>query len=53
MSVKRSIQLECSVCHNINYLTNKNQKNNPNRLELNKYCSKCRKTTLHREIKKK
>ena len=33
------------------YITTKNRKNTTERLELNKYCSKCRKTTTHKEKK--
>lgn len=33
------------------YLTQKNRRNNPERLELKKYCSNCNKTTIHKEIK--
>ena len=29
----------------------KNKKNDPDRLEFNKYCRFCRKQTLHREAK--
>ena len=54
------ITLECTECRsNINkksagvsrYLTQKNRRNNPERLELNKYCPHCNKTTMHKEIK--
>ena len=31
--------------------TNKNKKNTPDRLELNKYCPFCRKHTVHNETK--
>ena len=33
------------------YLTSKNTKNNPVRLELKKYCSLCNQKTIHKEIK--
>ena len=33
------------------YVTTKNRKNTPERMELNKYCPFCRKHTLHRETK--
>ena len=32
------ITLRCSECKQRNYNTNKNKKNTPDRLELNKYC---------------
>ena len=31
--------------------TNKNKKNDPDRIELNKYCKFCKKHTLHKETK--
>ena len=34
-----------------NYQTNKNKKNDPDRIELNKYCKFCKKHTLHKETK--
>ena len=33
------------------YITTKNKKNDPDRLEMNKYCKFCRKHTLHKETK--
>ncbi len=45
------ITLACTECKQRNYDTNKNKKNNPDRLEMNKYCRFCRKHTLHRETK--
>lgn len=33
------------------YITTKNKKNTPDRLERNKYCPFCRKHTLHTETK--
>ena len=33
------------------YITTKNKKNTPDRLELNKYCPFCRKHTVHNETK--
>ena len=45
------ITLACSECKQRNYNTMKNKKNDPDRLEMNKYCRFCRKHTLHRETK--
>jgi large subunit ribosomal protein L33 len=54
------IILECTECRlNLNkrapgvsrYLTQKNRRNNPERLELKKYCTHCNKSTIHKEIK--
>ena len=33
------------------YITTKNKKNDPDRIEINKYCRFCRKQTLHKETK--
>ena len=49
MTVK--ITLACTECKQHNYNTTKNKKNNPDRLELKKYCRFCKKHTLHRETK--
>lgn len=46
-----NVTLKCSVCANENYRTPKNKRNTPERLELNKYCKHCRKTTEHKEKK--
>lgn len=43
--------LACSECNNENYRSEKNVKNTTDRLELNKYCSKCKKHTVHKEKK--
>lgn len=45
------IVLRCAECKQRNYQTNKNKKNTPERLELNKYCPFCRKHTVHNETK--
>ena len=45
------ITLQCTVCKERNYTTTKNKKNDPDRMELNKFCSRCRKHTPHRETK--
>ncbi|EKB57209.1 50S ribosomal protein L33 [Falseniella ignava] len=47
-----NINLECTECGDRNYLTSKNRRNNPERLEVMKYCPRLRKVTLHREVKK-
>ena len=43
--------LTCTVCKEQNYRTEKNVKTTTERLEIKKYCSKCRKTTTHKEKK--
>ncbi len=48
---REKIILECTECKNRNYNTSKNKANNPERLELKKYCPTCRKETTHKETK--
>ncbi|MGI6644271.1 MAG: 50S ribosomal protein L33 [Bacilli bacterium] len=47
--MRNTIILKCTVCNEENYITSKNKKNHPDRLELKKYCSRCRKSTVHKE----
>lgn len=58
--VRILITLECTECRsNTNkrsngvsrYTTEKNRRNNPERMELKKYCPHCNKPTIHKEIK--
>ena len=49
---REPITLECTECKRENYRTEKNRKNTTERLELNKYCKHCRKTTKHKETRK-
>ncbi len=46
-----SILLKCTECGEENYLSSKNRKNDPDRLEIKKYCSRCNKVTVHKEKK--
>ncbi|HEY54783.1 MAG TPA: 50S ribosomal protein L33 [Dehalococcoidia bacterium] len=45
------IHLACSQCSERTYTTSKNKRNDSQRLELKKYCPRCRSHTLHKEIK--
>jgi large subunit ribosomal protein L33 len=49
--VRPVITLACNECKERTYTTQKNRRNDPNRIELKKYCPRCRKHTLHRETK--
>ncbi len=51
LNVQTIITLQCADCRRRNYTTVKNKKNDPDRLELRKYCRWCRKHTAHRETK--
>ncbi|HUW21619.1 MAG TPA: 50S ribosomal protein L33 [Candidatus Bathyarchaeia archaeon] len=44
--------LVCTVCKSQNYVTEKNKVNTPDKLELKKYCRRCRKHTIHKETSK-
>ena len=41
----------CTESNEENYRTIKNKKKTTERLELNKYCSRCNKSTKHKEKK--
>lgn len=45
------VSLVCEECKTPNYNVSKNKKNTTERLELRKFCSKCRKVTIHKEKK--
>jgi large subunit ribosomal protein L33 len=49
--VRPVITLACSVCKNRNYTKEKNRRNDPGRMELQKFCRFCRKHTAHKEAK--
>ena len=46
-----NITLACTETGERNYITTKNKRNNPERIELKKYCPKLKRVTLHRETK--
>jgi len=45
------IHLACTQCQERTYTSEKNKKNDSQRLELKKFCPRCRVQTLHRETK--
>jgi large subunit ribosomal protein L33 len=45
------VSLACTECQERNYTTEKNKRNDAQRMELKKYCPSERKHTLHRETK--
>lgn len=45
------IHLACHECKRRNYSTMKNKHNDPERIELKKYCRFCRTHTPHKETK--
>ena len=49
--VRPKITLACEQCKHRNYITKKNRRNDPDRLELKKFCPRCRTHTAHRETR--
>ena len=45
------VMLACTECKQRNYNTTKNKRNDPDRIELKKYCRFCKKETVHKETK--
>ncbi|MDZ4695468.1 MAG: 50S ribosomal protein L33 [Deltaproteobacteria bacterium] len=45
------ITLECQECRERNYTTTKNRRTKSEKLELSKYCSRCRSHKPHKETK--
>lgn len=48
---RERITLFCTECKEENYRTIKNKKNTTEKLELSKYCPKCKRATTHKEKK--
>ena len=48
---RENITLECTECKRRNYMTSKNKRNNPDRVEITKFCPRCNKRTVHKETK--
>jgi len=42
----------CTICKSQNYIQDRNKTNVPEKIELKKFCRKCRKHTLHKENQK-
>jgi large subunit ribosomal protein L33 len=49
--VRPKITLACQECKHRNYITRKNRRNDPDRLELKKYCPNCKTHQAHRETR--
>ena len=50
-AVRTHITLQCTECKERNYITEKNRRKDPSRLEFKKYCPRCRQHQLHRETR--
>ena len=49
--MREQILMACSVCKRRNYANTRNKKKQSDKMELKKFCSFCRKHTLHKEVK--
>jgi len=49
--VRIAVTLACEDCKRRNYQTNKSKRNDPERIQLRKYCRWCRRHTSHRETR--
>jgi len=49
---KPFIKFQCSSCKQINYFIKKSKATVEKKLELQKFCKRCRKRTEHKETKK-
>lgn len=55
MAVKKTLtKLACGTCKTVNYFTNKSKATTvaAKKLEMKKFCKKCRKHTAHKESRK-
>ena len=49
--VRPKITMACEDCKHRNYITKKNRRNDPDRLEAKKFCPNCNKHTNHKETR--
>jgi large subunit ribosomal protein L33 len=49
--VRPKITLACVECKERNYITSKNRRNDPDRIELRKFCPRDGRHTVHRETR--
>lgn len=45
------LTFKCSECGEENYIGTRNKRKNPERMQIQKYCPRCNKKTLHKEKK--
>ena len=50
-AIRTHVTLACMVCKERNYITEKNRRNDTARMELRKFCPRCRVHQLHRETR--
>ncbi|HLM83708.1 MAG TPA: 50S ribosomal protein L33 [Candidatus Bathyarchaeia archaeon] len=51
MSQDNLIKQKCETCKTVNYHSTRNKKKIKEKLEIKKFCKKCRKHTTHKESK--
>ena len=49
--VRPKITLACEECKHRNYITRKNRRNDPDRLEIKKFCPNCKTHRSHKETR--
>ena len=49
--MRDNIIIACTECKQRKYDSQKNKKNDPDRIEVKKYCKFCKKHTVHKETK--
>ncbi len=49
--MRQNVILACTQCKRRNYTSKKNKRNDPDRIELMKYCKWCDSHTLHKETR--
>jgi large subunit ribosomal protein L33 len=49
--IRPVIILACTECKERNYISEKNRRNDPGRMEMKKYCPRCRMHRMHRETR--
>jgi len=53
MAVKKTYtKIACGTCKKTNYFVRKSKKSAEKKIELKKFCNKCKKHTAHKESKK-
>jgi large subunit ribosomal protein L33 len=49
--MREGIILKCVDCGEENYISDKNKRKHPDRIEVKKFCPRCNKQTNHKEKK--
>ena len=49
--MRDQVTLACGDCKRRNYITTKNKRLHPDRVETKKFCPSCRKHTAHKETR--